>query len=151
MSSNLTINMNGGAPADDAQVSADGGVTRVQFGRPEQYADARFENEAVRSGVSDGGAYRMGANGEPEAFGQVTAHTVQPPAFNEDPFATAISPWGSPASQITPDTLLQFSEGATPISVRVAITLGWVREDGPGRYVTTGRHKAEIAALMAQR
>jgi hypothetical protein len=160
MSSNSSLTIPTDAPASSASdsdsnsngptVTQDGGTTRVQFGKAEDYTDARFANEAVRSGVSNGGAFRMNANGEAEEFGQVTRYQVTDPGYSDDILASAMNPWGTRASSINRETLLTFAPGMTPTPVKVGLTLGWLREDGPGRFVVTGRHVAEIAALMGQ-
>jgi hypothetical protein len=126
-----------------------GGAIKMQFGKPEDWG--RTSVGAMEGGVQDGGGYRADGAGNVEKFGQVTRHQTEAAKFSGDPLATAMTPWGSPASSITRESVLTFADGVPPIPVKTAINMGWLREDGPGRYVVTGRHTAEIAALRGQR
>jgi hypothetical protein len=127
-----------------------GGVTSIQFGKADEGIDARFAgSETTRGGVEDGGGFRTLPTGEVEQFGAVTRVQTTPPTPTDNPLDNATSPWGSPASAINRDTVLDFGAGQQ-VPVAVAVNLGWLRLDGD-RYVVTGRHKADIGALSGQR
>src|SRR5690349_15664151 len=123
----LTIPATSGAVHQgDVVTHLPGGAISMQFGKPEDSHDARFENEAARSGVEDGGTYRAREDGTVEKFGAVTSYQVTEPQASDDPFATAMNAAGSPTSRITRDTVLNFGAGQK-LPIRVAMTLGWIR------------------------
>ena len=149
--SDLTIGGGSSGAIDNAPVVTHlpGGTIAFQTGKASDYVDGQFPNETLRSGVDDGGSYRANADGSIEKFGAITAHAVTAPPPTDNPLDSAKTPWGSPASSINRDTVLNFMGEEIP--VRVAVTLGWLREDGPGKWAVTGRHVAEITALRGQR
>lgn len=152
MANDLTIGSGSSGAIDNAPVVTNlpGGTISFQTGRASDIIDSRFPNETTRGGVNNGEGYRTDANGNAEEFGAITKLQTTEPEFNDDPLLTAMTPWGSATSHITRTTVLNFGHGQQ-VAVATALVLGWLREDGPGRYVVSGKHKADIAAATGQR
>src|SRR6185312_7564888 len=62
-----------------------GGALQMQFGTAEAVHDERFANEAVRSGVNDGGSYRTDEAGNVEQFGAITRYAYSAERNSDNP------------------------------------------------------------------
>ena len=142
----LTIPASSGAVDQaDAVMRLPGGAISMQFGKPEQSHDARFENESVRSGVEDGGHYRTREDGSVEKFGQVVRYDYSTPRDAANPLNSARKPTGFPAHEIGPESIIPI--GGMDVPVRAAMHAGYVRHDGH-RYVMTEKWEREFGKSL---
>jgi hypothetical protein len=141
------------APAPrEATITDRGTALHLQVGSAEHYGDERqAAADRNRSGVDDGASIRVTATGETERFGGVTRAQMDVPGATDtgNPLDSAVTPWGSAAQRITPDTYLNFA--GQQVQARTAVALGWLRSNAAGDYQVTGKHVGEIAQLRGQR
>ncbi len=126
------------------EVNLPGGAIRMQFGTPEQVYDPAIAAAEHAGGVRDGSALRVNGDGSLEQHGGVSRYVSGAPAPSANPLDTAETPWGTAASSIDRNTILNF--GGEKINVKTAMAIGWIRSEGD-RYVITGRHVEELATL----
>lgn len=121
---------------NDVTSTLTGGVTRVQIGSASDYESG--SGDTLRSGVSDGGAMSISADGQVKEFGAVAKHTVTHevnPAHGV--LASARSESGSRSAPITDKSIVTLRSGVST-SIANALNMGELRRDGPGRYIDTG-------------
>ena len=126
------------------EINLPGGAIRMQLGSEADVYDPAIARGDLAGGVRDGSSMRVNGDGSLEQHGAISRVLSGPPAASANPLDTAENPWGTPASSMNRDTLLSF--GGEKVPVKVALQLGWLRSEGD-RYVVTGKHSAEIAAL----
>jgi hypothetical protein len=134
---------------DNGSTVLPGGTIRVQFGVDGAPAN-EGNGDTLRSGVSDGSAISMDREGNVKTFGGVSkyvaTHEVDP---SQGVLASARSQGGSRSAPINDATLVDLPGfGAT--TVANAIVQGFLRRDGPGRYVETGKTAAQFVAEVGQ-
>ncbi len=130
------------------EVNLPGGAIRMQFGTPAEVYDPAIARNDMEGGVKDGSALRVNGDGSLEQHGGVTRHSSGPPAPSTNPLDSAETPWGTSASSIDRNTILNFD--GEKINVKTAMAIGWLRSEGD-RFVVTGRHVEEIKRLRGTR
>jgi hypothetical protein len=149
----MSNDTNDNSSRDDNSVTTSlpgGGGVKIQFGgQTDLHAEVPpaegMEVGAVRSGET----LRMNPHtNELESLGGVTKYSTadRAPASDTDIASTARTAFGSPASEITPKTIVTVP-GFGEMEVRVAVSLGYLRKTGEGIYATTGKHVADREAL----
>jgi hypothetical protein len=132
---------------------AGGGGVKIQFGgQTDLHAEVPppegMEVGAVRSGET----LRMNPHtNQLESLGGVTQYSTaddRTPPSDTDIASTARTAFGSPASEITPKTIVTVP-GFGEMEVRVAVSLGYLRKTGEGMYATTGKHVTDREALAS--
>ncbi|MHB8495564.1 MAG: hypothetical protein ACYC9Z_04245 [Casimicrobiaceae bacterium] len=138
--------MSNSDPSNKAPIETNlpGGAIRMQFGQATDVYDPAIARNDLAGGVKDGSALRVNGDGSLEQHGGVTRYSSGAPAPDANVLNTAETPWGTAASSLNRETILNFD--GEKINVKTALAIGWLRSEGD-RYVVTGKHATEITAL----
>ena len=139
----MSNDQNGNNSNGPVEYALPGGGVGIQFGKNVDTNPAPLTHG---QGVHDGGNTRFHADGRVESFGAITRASTGDLVNRhaDDILSTAHTVSGAPPQQIGPDSLIDVH--GQEMSVRTAVAIGWLRNDG-GRYVVTGKHNADRAGL----